>query len=371
MELFLCTTSQSMKHSLILFFTVSFFACNAQLSSKTKNVFIVTIDGIRWQEVFRGADPVIINNSRYTSDVNLAKLMYLDSSSDQSRKKLLPFFWNVIQHQGQLYGNRLYKNKVNVSNSYKFSYPGYNEIFTGYPDIYVSSNDPKNNLNINVLEYLNSFDEFRNRVVAFTSWDIFPYILNKNRSGLKVYSGYDSVEENGNFDVHIFNKAQENLINEKTGTRQDILTFIAATEYIKVNKPKVVFIGLGECDEDAHNGLYDTYLQHLNEADKMIQQLWYFIQSTPEYKNTTTLIITTDHGRGKRGNKWREHDVLVKGSGDAWLAVMGPDTKPGGEMQLPRQLYQKQIASTIARFLGYNFTANHPVAKSIDFKNAR
>ncbi len=359
-----------MKYSLILFFSVSFLASTSQLSSKTQNVFIVTIDGIRWQEVFEGADPVIINNSYYNSDVDLAKLMYLDSSSKQSRRKLLPFFWNVIQHQGQLYGNRLYKNKVNVSNSYKFSYPGYNEIFTGYADIYISSNDEKNNLNINVLEYLNSFDEFKNRVVAFTSWDVFPYILNKTRNGLSINSGYDSLEENGNFDLHVFNKAQENLIEEKTSTRLDVLTFIAATEYIKVHKPKVVFIGLGQCDEDAHGKHYDKYLQHLNDADKMIQQLWYYIQSTAEYKNKTTLIITTDHGRGKRNKKWTEHDVLVNGSGDAWLAVLGPDTNADGEMQLSQQLYQKQIASTIAKFLGYDFTANHPVAKAIDFKKS-
>jgi hypothetical protein len=358
-----------MKHTLVVFCVLLFLSGVSQSSSKTKNVFIVTIDGIRCQEIFKGADPGIINNGRYTADIDLARLMYLDSSIELNRKKLLPFFWNVIQQKGQLYGNRLYKNKVNVSNSYKFSYPGYNEILTGYPDIYVSSNEPKNNLNINVLEYLNSFDEFRNQVVAFTSWDIFPYILNKKRSGLKVNSGNDSVEENGSFDIHLFNKAQENLINEKTGIRQDFFTFIAATEYIKVNKPKIVFIGLGECDEDAHKGFYDKYLEHLNEADKMIQQLWYFIQSTPEYKNTTTLIITTDHGRGRRKDKWTEHDVLVRGSGDAWLAIIGPDIKPEGEMQLPQQLYQKQIASTIAMFLGYNFTANHPVAKAIDFKN--
>jgi hypothetical protein len=210
-----------MKHTLVVFCVLLFLSGISQSSSKTKNVFIVTIDGIRCQEIFKGGDPMIINNAHYTADIDLAKLMYLDSSIEQNRKKLLPFFWNVIQQRGQLYGNRLYKNKVNVSNSYKFSYTGYNEILTGYPDIYVSSNEPKNNLNINVLEYLNSFDEFRNKVVAFTSWDIFPYILNKKRSGLKVNSGYDSVEENGSFDVQLFNKAQENLINEKTGTRQD------------------------------------------------------------------------------------------------------------------------------------------------------
>src|SRR5664279_3686571 len=156
MKRFLCATSQCMKQSLLLIFMFAFFATHAQLAPKTQNIFIVTIDGIRWQEIFKGADPDIISDDRYTSNIDLAKLMYLDSSADQSRKKLLPFFWNVIQQKGRLYGNRMYRNKVNVSNSYKFSYPGYNEIFTGYPDLYVSSNEPKENLNTNVLEYLNS-----------------------------------------------------------------------------------------------------------------------------------------------------------------------------------------------------------------------
>jgi alkaline phosphatase len=148
-----------------------------------------------------------------------------------------------------------------------------------------------------------------------------------------------------------------------------MLTFIAASEYIKVNKPKVVLISFGECDEDAHHSKYDKYLQDLNEDDKMIQQLWYYIQSTSEYKNKTTLIITTDHGRGRKNNKWTNHDVFIGGSGDAWLAVIGPDTKPLGEMQVEEQLYQKQVASTIARFLGYDFIANHPVANAIDFSH--
>jgi hypothetical protein len=355
----------------ILFFSVTlfaFFTTSAQSISGTQNIFIVTIDGVRWQEIFKGADSVIIKNSRYTSDVELSKLLYLDSSAVLSRKKLLPFFWNVLDKSGQLYGNRLYKNKVNVSNAYKFSYPGYNELFTGYPDLYVSSNGKNDNLNINVLEYLNSFEEFKNKVIAFTSWNIFPYILNSHRSLLPVYSGYDSIP-GGNINNVIFNKIQQNVITEKGDTRADMLTFIAASEYIKANKPRVVLISFGECDEDAHNGKYDQYLQHLNEDDKMIQQLWYYIQSTSEYKNKTTLIITTDHGRGRKSSKWTSHDALNKGSGDAWLAVIGPDTKPLGEIQLPQQLYQKQVASTIARFLGYNFTANHPVANAIDFRN--
>ncbi len=356
-----------MKYTIVLLYLFLFFPGSAQNLPKTKNLFIVTIDGIRWQEVFKGGDPNIINNKKYTSDIDLAKLMYLDSSADLNRKKLLPFFWNVLERQGQLYGNRLYRNKVNVSNPYKFSYPGYNEILTGYPDMYVNSNNKINNLNTNVLDYLNSFNEFRNKIAVFASWNIFSYILNKDRSDLSINSGYDSVEENDDFNLHIFNKVQ-NLVSDKKDTRLDILTFVAASEYIKLNNPKIVYIGFGECDEDAHHGDYDKYLQHLNDADRMIQELWYFIQSTPEYKDKTTLIITTDHGRGKKNNKWTDHDAFIKGSGDAWLAIIGPDTKQLGEIQMPQQLYQKQIASTIAAFLGYNFTANHPVASSIDFK---
>ena len=112
----------------------------------------------------------------------------------------------------------------------------------------------------------------------------------------------------------------------------------------------------------------------LDHVIRFIKMLKIFIVFAPvaifiafTQTNKTTLIITTDHGRGKRSSKWTEHDVLVRGSGDAWLAIIGPDTKPAGEMQLPQQLYQKQLASTISKFLGYNFTGNHPVAKSIDF----
>ncbi len=356
-----------MKLTLSAILLFSFFTGKSQLP-ETKNVFIVTIDGIRWQEVFKGPDSSILNNSRFTKNIELAKMLYYDSSMKESRKKLLPFFWNIIATKGRLYGNRLQKNKVNVSNVYKFSYPGYNEILTGYADLYVNSNHRVENENINVLEYLNSLDEFRNNVVAFTSWNIFPYILSKDRNALPVYSGYDSVPANGDINLNIFDDLQQNFIDDKKDTRQDALTFIAASEYIKANKPKVVLIGFGECDEDAHHGEYDKYLEHLSEADKMIAQLWYYIQSTPEYENKTTLIITTDHGRGKKKKSWINHDALIKGSANAWLAVIGPGISPMGEMDVPGQIYQKQIAATVTKILGYDFVANHPVAKPIDFE---
>lgn len=105
-----------------------------------KNLFIITIDGFRWQELFTGADKALINNTKYTSDTSIVKMMYWAENPEERRKRVMPFFWNIIGTKGQVYGNRNHSFKVNVANLYKCSYPGYNEIFTGRTDLFISSN---------------------------------------------------------------------------------------------------------------------------------------------------------------------------------------------------------------------------------------
>ena len=330
-----------------------------------RNVFIVTLDGIRWQEVFNGPDPGLVNAPVYTPDTGLMKMLYYDPAVEVSRAKLMPFFWNVLARKGRLYGNRLEGNRVNVSNAYRFSYPGYNEILTGYTDLSVNSNRPVENENINILEYLNSLDGFRSRVAAFTSWNIFPYILNQARNGLPVYSGYDSIPADGSRDMEAFDTLQQGYANPLSDTRLDALTFMAAFSYIRTRHPRVVLVSLGECDEDAHRGRYDQYLQHLNEADHLVGELWSYLQSTPGYKDQTVLLITTDHGRGKKTGTWTRHGRFIRGSADSWLAVIGPGIDPTPDTNERGTIYAKQIAATIARILGTGFVANHPVARAI------
>lgn len=43
----------------------------------------------------------------------------------------------------------------------------------------------------------------------------------------------------------------------------------------------------------------------------MIEELWNYVQSDPFYKDQTTIIVTTDHGRGN-GNEWTDHNDEVK-----------------------------------------------------------
>jgi len=350
-----------------LFIIVAFIFCysftvKAQL--KTENIVIVTLDGMRWQEVFSGADSVILNNKKFTKDLTGTQAKYWAKDVLARRKKLFPFLWSEIEQNGQLYGNRKLGNLVNNANKYKFSYPGYNEIFTGYPDTLVNSNDKILNKNINVLEFLNHQKGFEGKVAAFSTWDVFPYILNKNRSGIYVNSDTDSLHFN-NPQLQLVNDMQF-LTTQPIGVRPDVFTYFAAREYFKAYKPKVLYISFDETDDFAHAGEYDQYLNSAHAEDAMIANLWKIIQSDPQYKNKTTLLITCDHGRGDLiKDNWQHHGENISDAGQIWLAAIGPDSKPLGEVKTSTTLFQKQLAASFAKILGFDFVANHPVAEPI------
>jgi hypothetical protein len=319
------------------------------------NLFIITLDGFRWQELFGGMDITLASNEKFTPGSSLLHALYGAPTPDERRKKLMPFFWNVMATNGQVYGNRDFDNKVDVSNAYAKSYPGYNEIFTGYPDPFITSNKKIRNPNYNVLEYLNKRPGFENKVAAFTSWDVFPYIFNEERSGFLINSGYDTlIGPMPSEEQSLINKTEEEGISEKTNTRHDQLTLLVAKEYIRQNKPRVVFLGFGETDEFAHQERYDLYIGQANQIDKMLADLWHWVQTTPGYADNTTFLITTDHGRGRK-KMWTSHGQLINGSSETWIAVMGPNIPPLGEVKEQQQLHQYELADIIARLLGERF----------------
>lgn len=353
------------------FFLISIAYCmvillktNAQ--PKTENIIVVTLDGFRWQELFGGADSLLINDSLYVHNRKALKEKFWANTAGERREKLLPFFWNTIGKKGQLYGNRWYGNKVNNANKYWFSYPGYNEIFTGYPDDSVNSNDKILNRNENVLEFINRQKGFTGKVAAFTSWDTFDAILNEKRSGILVSSGFDKTNISTP-EMQLLDKMQT-LSPQPLGdgVRPDFLTYILAKEYLEKFSPKVLYIAFDETDDYAHEGKYDQYLYSGYMTDKWIGDLWDYLQGQTQYKDKTTLIITTDHGRGDKIKKeWTSHGTRIADAGEMWLAIIGPDSEPVGEVKTTGQLYQRQVATTLASLLGFQFNPGHPVMEPV------
>lgn len=350
---------------LILHFVCIFLIQTIYAQHKTENLVIVTLDGMRWQEVFKGVDPAIIINKKFTSDSESVVKKFWSDDINERRKKLFPFLWTTIETSGILLGNRTKGCEVNNANKYWFSYPGYNEIFTGYPDTAVNSNDKIKNKNVNALEFINQQKGFTGKVAAFSTWDVFPYILNKWRSNIYVNAGVDTL----NFNTPEFNVLNDLqfLAPQPIDVRLDVNTYLAGKAYLKTYKPKVLYIAFDETDDFAHAGMYDQYLKSAYAEDAMIADLWKTLQSMPEYKNKTTLIITCDHGRGDAiKDQWTSHGEKIADAGQIWIAAIGPDTKHIGEEANCQTLYQAQLATTFAALLGFNFKPGHPVMQPIE-----
>lgn len=333
-------------------------------SPETENVIIVTLDGFRWREVFAGADRKILCNEKYTKDSTVIS-DFNAATADERRKRLLPFLWNVVARQGQLYGNRQYGNRMNLQNMNLYSYAGYSEMFVGFADARVRSNKPKSNPNKTVFEAINKYKGFEGEVAIFSTWNIMPYILREDQSGLYINSGNDKAQGTGISDHEkVLNFLTGEIRNEQGG-RYDNFTFQYAMEYLKRERPRVLFISLDETDAHAHRGRYDRYLKAAHRADRMIAELWDWVQSQDDYRNKTTLLIATDHGRGTSPRGWRKHALLFRGSAQVWLAAIGPDTPPSGEMKTRMRIGQSQIAATIAALIGVPYQQRQEIGAPI------
>ncbi|TDS16654.1 phosphopentomutase/2,3-bisphosphoglycerate-independent phosphoglycerate mutase family metalloenzyme [Maribacter caenipelagi] len=342
---------------------------NAQ-EDKNPNVFLITLDGVRWQDVFTGMDTDLLN-SEFTQNKDLLIQKFVGKSTEENREMVMPFFWNTIAKEGQLYGNRNKGSKVDLTNKMLFSYPGYNEILTGKADdVHIDSNDKNYNKNVTVLELANSQDEYKDKVAAFASWDVFPYIINDKRSGIPVNAGYMNAIGDLNEKEQFLNEIQEEAPVIWESVRLDVFTHHYAKEYVKKNHPKVVYISYGETDDFAHGGQFDFYMKSLHNTDALIADLWDYVQNDAFYKDNTYFIITTDHGRGngvQEDSKWTSHGTDVKGAEHTWIAILGPKVNPVGEVG-NGQLFANQIAPTLAKILSLKSDDKSMSAKPINLK---
>jgi hypothetical protein len=331
---------------------------------KTENVVLIVTDGLRWQEVFSGAEQLLLNpdGGNWSDETELKKLWWSDDPA-QRRQRLMPFVWGTMARDGQLYGNQLKGSVAKVSNDKAFSYPGYNEMNTGFPDPKIDSNQFGPNPNKTVFEWLNAKPAFKGKVAVFGTWDAYHDIFNVKRSQLPMQAGWDMPRKTG----MPFNDATiESLFKNTTRfDREDLpnsLLHVTLIDYVKRERPRVLFVGYGETDNWAHQGRYDVVLDAANRTDGMVRDLWNTMQAMPQYRGKTTFIFTCDHGRGSGKTEWRDHGVDEKGSENIWIAVMGPDTPALGERHDTQPVKQAQIAATIAALLGEDYVGAVPAA---------
>jgi len=337
-------------------------APRAQPRPAIANVLVVTMDGMRWQEVFGGLQSALLTKEAGgVEEPEPIERRFGGGTAEQRREKLMPFFWTIVARDGQVFGDPSRGSLARVTNGLWFSYPGYNELLAGYPDPRIDSNDKNLNPNVTVLEWLNHRPAYAGRVAAFASWELLPWILNAQRSGIACNGEGPPIAQPATERERALNDFAAELPPYWGATRFDAPTGLGALEYLRSHHPRVLYVMLGETDEWAHGRRYDLYLDSAYRNDRFIRQLWETAQRMPEYAGRTALLLATDHGRGDGAADWTDHGRKVPAAERIWMAAMGPGV-PALGVRANVTVTQSQLAATVAALLGEDYVAAQPKA---------
>lgn len=276
-------------------------------------VILITLDGVRWQDVFEGTDPLLYDGKIVSS------------------RELLPNMYRYFVDQGMVVG----KNSPFVATGpAHISLPGYLEIMRGHPSTDCQSNECEPKLDETMA------DLFETSAV-FASWDVISKTVSKNSNKFVINCGRNyrtprwkeaKLKDNTKFPEY-WNPLY----------RPDNLTQLAVLEYLQHYEPQFVWISLGDTDEWAHAGNYKQYIASLVEADKFIGQM---IAQTNS--NDYTFIITADHGRGLN---WRHHGWDQE-SAKLWLMMRGRSIPAKGFVSYSETKSLSNILPTVKELTG-------------------
>jgi hypothetical protein len=347
---------------------------HAAAETANRNIILVTLDGVRIQELFTGmsAEIAASDTDSGAEDIAVTRTRYWRESAQERREALMPFFWKTLVPAGMVLGNQALGSKVTVRNPMWFSYPGYSEILTGEPQADVLSNDLVRYQHETVLDYIHRTLGLKSTEVAqIGSWDGFKIAASQADGTFFMNGAYELVPaELSTPEMDMLGALRKQVMEVWEESSNDVLTFRIALAYLKRHQPRVLWLGLGQSDDWAHARRYDRLLDYIHLADSLLEELWRTVQSLDQYRDHTTLIVTTDHGRGRTPQNWVDHDTGIEGSQDIWIAIIGPDTPALGEVSIHPDVTQSDIAATMLQYLGldhrkFNPDAGPPISGSL------
>ena len=333
--------------------------------SSDHNVVLVTLDGARIEEMFGGLDLEILRSTldaeaRVEEQPIYKRFWAADPVA--RREKLMPFFWGTLMREhGSIAGNPALGSRVRLANRHSFSYPGYSEMLVGRTnDDVIKSNDPVRNPSRTILETLRDrFSLSREQVALFGSWDVFNAIGESREGALTINAGFEPYEHPDSL-IKAMSALQLRTPTPWNSVRHDAYTARFALAHLATYRPRVLYLALGETDDWAHDGRYDRVLEAFAYTDEILRQLWTSLQADPQYRGKTSLLITTDHGRGAGTDGWRHHGEKYAASANTWMAFVSPTMRLRGEWRNHPPLETRQVAATVAGWMGVDWRTLTP-----------
>jgi hypothetical protein len=328
------------------------------------NVILITLDGVRTSEIFGGLDAGIMK-STLAKDAKLedqpAYKRFYAATAQERREKLMPFFWReLMARHGSIAGNAALESTVTLTNTHRFSYPGYSEILTGeaHDDVIKSNGRVQNPYRTVLEEIKEKLSLPAAAVAAFGSWEVFNEISEHTPGTITINAGYEPFETRDPA-VAELSRMQFQTPTPWDSARYDAYTFYLAMSHLRTARPRALYLAFDETDDWAHDRRYDRVLDALSRTDNYLKELWTWLQSQPEYQRTH-ILITTDHGRGRTAEDWHTHGAKIEGAQETWMAFISPAFTQRGEWRKHPPLHTNQAAATLASWVGVDWTAGRP-----------
>jgi len=137
-----------------------------------------------------------------------------------------------------------------------------------------------------------------------------------------------------------------------TPTSGDELTFFMTKEIMNRLAPSLLVVNFWDIDI-AHYGAYSLYLEAIRRTDRLVHELWQHVQSLPQYRDRTTLIVVPEMGRDSdvAGNGFANHRSGDESCRRVWLVAVGAGVPKGAGTERP--IRTVDVAPTVAQILGF------------------
>lgn len=295
-------------------------------------VVMVTIDGVRWQEIFQGTDPT------------------RSKAPPRTAAEIVPNLRALAETRGAALGAPG-RGTLEATGPDFLSLPGYTEILTGRTSRSCRDNECPGSDTTTLLDQAHAAGA---KVAVFSSWERLERAASVHRDGgqrgFAVSSGRAGAAEITPWPGH-------------GDYRPDKVTAPLALDYLEREQPDVLFVGLGDPDEHAHHGDYDAYVESLSEADAFVGRIVEALGRMGARGARTHLVVTADHGRA---SDFKNHGGFAAEASRVWLFASGPSIAARGLVRSPAPRHLADVAPTVRAILGLSPDRAKTAGRALD-----
>lgn len=324
----------------------STFGADAVDGGSEHTTVLVALDGVRWQEVFEGVEP------------ERARDEGMSEREIVSARVLVPNLHALMDAGAALNGERF-----SASGPEFISLPGYQEMLTGRRDTGCTTNDCGH------VRFPTLADDFAARsgvspleVAVIASWPGIEPAAARNPWRLTISVGRrggvtKDLLRFDDFAVELLEAGARAAPAPGGGDyRPDQSTAAIALHYLRTQRPRFLFLSLGDTDEYGHRNDYRGYLRALSHADWVVGHIAAILAGHRREGRRATLLVTTDHGRS---HDFAGHGASAPESARAWLVAAGWGIEARGLVTPPVPRRLADVAATIRTITGVGQVRKH------------